>query len=173
MKVSVASTNPVKVEAVRKAFSRFYSDAEIISCDTDSGVGSMPMSESETEKGAVQRAKAAALPGMDFSVGLEGGCDEKDSGMFLMGKVTVIDSLGNIGISTTGQMLLPEQIARKLREGKELGPLMDQLTGRESVKKKEGAVGHFTKNNISRTDSFEQAVVLALVRFINKEVYDA
>jgi inosine/xanthosine triphosphatase len=173
MRVAVATTNPVKVEAVRRAFGRFWEDIEIISLAAESGVSIMPMAEAETEQGAVNRARAVAGEGIDYSVGLEGGCEERESGMYLFGKVAIIDKRGVIGISTTGQMLLPEVVARRLRKGEELGPIMDDITGQEDLKKKEGAVGYFTRNNIKRMDSFEQAVILALARFINKEAYDA
>ena len=49
---------------------------------------------------------------------------------------------------------------------------MDDLTNAKDVKKKGGAIGTFTKAEINRTESFEKAVVLALVRFINPEMYN-
>ena len=72
MRILVGSNNPVKINAVQRAFSKFW-DVEISNMEVDSGVSDMPMSDEESIKGALNRAMNAMQPNIDFSVGLEGG----------------------------------------------------------------------------------------------------
>jgi len=171
MKVIVGSKNPVKVNATKAAFSKFFSDVEVKGESVDSGVSDMPLTAKETRLGAINRAKRSLELGADYGVGLEGGVEDTDYGMFLFGRVAIIDKNNNVGLSGAEGFLLPEIIAKRIRQGEELGPVMDDVTGLPDVKKNAGAVGIFTKNEISRTDSFEKSIILALVKFINKEIY--
>jgi non-canonical (house-cleaning) NTP pyrophosphatase len=67
--------------------------------------------------------------------------------------------------------LLPERIAAELRKGWELGPLIDELTGRSGVHQAGGAFGDLTQNRLTRGASFESAITCAFMKFINKEYY--
>ena len=58
--------------------------------------------------------------------------------------------------------MLPEEIANKLRDGKELGPVMDEFTNTQNIRHTEGAVGIFTKGLIDRKSMFEHIVTLLI-----------
>jgi len=57
------------------------------------------------------------------------------------------------------------------RAGEELGPVMDDFSGRRNVKHGEGAIGIFTNGLIERTTALEIALTYALARFITPENY--
>lgn len=173
MKIAVGSQNPVKIESARRAFKKAFENCEVVGVSVSSGVSDMPMTFEETVQGAKNRAKEAIKKNnADFGVGLEGGFDKKELGMFLIGFVAVIDKEGKWGYGERGGILIPESVVRKVKEGKELGDVMDEITGEKNTKQREGAIGFFTKGLISRTESFEAAVIQSLAKFFRPEMYD-
>ena len=174
MKVVVGSKNPVKVNAVKEAFEYFFDEVVVIGTNAKSGVSDMPTTELETMQGAMNRAKESleSAKDIDFGVGLEGGIEDTNLGMLLFGRVVILDNKGNVGFSGNEGFILPEKIAKRIRQGEELGPIMDDFLGESDIKKKQGAIGVFTKGYMDRTQSFKQSVVLALVKFINPEWYE-
>ena len=83
----------------------------------------------------------------------------------------IIDKEGKKGFGISSHFELPEQIVEELLEGKELGQVMDEITGEENNKQKEGAVGFFTKGKVSRKTAYTQGLVLALIPFLHKKLY--
>jgi len=172
MKISVGSKNPVKITAVENAVKKIWSDAEIIGVEVNSGINNQPKSNEEAIQGAVNRAKLSLQQtGADIGMGLEGCVYDSKFGMFLSGWVVAINKNGEIGIGGGGGLLLPEKIASEIRNGKELGPVMDKFIGDHNTKQKQGTVGVLTNNLVSRTDAFEKSVIFALARFINPHYY--
>ncbi|MFZ1755392.1 MAG: DUF84 family protein, partial [Caldilineaceae bacterium] len=88
------------------------------------------------------------------------------------GWAAVVDRDGCLGIGAGGRVLLPESIAHRVRAGEELGPVMDDFSGRRNVKHGEGAIGIFTAGLIERTAALEVALTYALARFITPENYE-
>jgi len=173
MKIAVGSQNPVKIESVKRAFEKVFGNCEVVGASVSSGVSDMPVTFKETAEGAKNRAIAAITKvGADFGVGLEGGFEERELGTFLIGFVAVVDKNGKWGYGGRGGVLMPESVVSKVEEGKELGDIMDEITGEKNTKHREGAIGFFTKGLISRAGSFEAAVIHALAIFIRPEMYD-
>jgi inosine/xanthosine triphosphatase len=174
MRVVVGSKNPVKINATKNAFNHYFDNVDVIGTDVDSEVGDMPNTRELTLKGAITRAKKSlnSNADVDYGVGLEGGVYTTEYGMFLFGIVVIIDKNNELGISSAEGFMLPKIVADKVTQGEELGPVMDVLLGQKDVKKNQGAIGFFTKGVISRTKSFENSIVQALIKFINKELYD-
>src|SRR5688572_31292064 len=70
----VGSTNPAKVEAVRRALARLAPGCALEAVGVPSGVRAQPVGDEETRLGAEARARAAlALREADLGFGLEGG----------------------------------------------------------------------------------------------------
>lgn len=174
MKIVVGSRNPVKINATKKAFSHYFENVQVIGFKVDSEVGYMPNTRELTLMGAITRAKKAfdSDDNVDYGVGLEGGVYTTEHGMFLFGMAVVIDKNKELGISSAEGFILPKIVEDKINQGAELGPVMDQLLGQKDTKKNQGAIGFFTKGVIDRTKSFEKSIVQALIRFINKELYE-
>jgi non-canonical (house-cleaning) NTP pyrophosphatase len=68
---------------------------------------------------------------------------------------------------------MPEEIVKRVRKGKELGDVMDEIRGLKNTKQQDGAVGFFTKNLVPRTKSFEITTIYALSRFIREKMFES
>ena len=74
MKVVVGTGNPVKVAAVRRAFSRLGIECEVLGVRTVTSVGPQPVGLRTTVRGAVERALGALRSSeSDYGVGIEAG----------------------------------------------------------------------------------------------------
>ena len=90
-KVIVASTNPAKIEAVKKVFESLKRSYSLISLHVESGVSKTPLSNEEGITGCLQRIESAKKinPGGDVYVGLEGIIDSNRFGSFICGWAVV------------------------------------------------------------------------------------
>lgn len=168
IKVKVGSTNPVKIGAVEEAFRKYYPDCIVSSIETSSGVAEQPRSEEETIRGAKNRARNC-IGENDYGVGLEGGVCTIQGKMFECAWVAIIDKNGVTGLGGGLYFELPEKVAEKIRNGRELGPIMNELTGEDNVKQKMGAIGIFTKGKLDRKQAYVQIVLSALIKFVSPE----
>jgi inosine/xanthosine triphosphatase len=172
MKVAVGSKNPAKVEAVTNAFKKVFGECEVLGVFVPSGVPDMPMSLDELFQGAKNRAGAALMSlSADFGVGLEGGFEDTKQGVFLTSFVVVVSKEGILGYSRSGGLLMPERIVKEVHKGKELEEVMDEIMGEKNVGEKQGAIGFFTNNLITRSSWLENTTIHALTRFIKKEMF--
>ena len=170
--VVVGTTNPAKLAAVEQALKQIWPQVSMSSINVDSGVRAQPLSDQEAILGATTRARLAlANTDASLGIGVEGNTVEIEQGMFSTAWVAVVDRAGAIGLGSSGRFQLPEMVAQAVRQGGELGPLMDALTGEQNTKHKQGAVGILTNNLITRSAALETAVIFALTRFINPEYY--
>ncbi|KAB0286228.1 non-canonical purine NTP phosphatase [Vibrio fortis] len=166
--VIIASLNPAKINAVKSAFEAAFPQQEFDfkGVSVASGVADQPMSNEETYQGAVNRVCNAtqAISEGDFYVGLEAGIE---------GNVTfawmVIESNGQRGESRSASLMLPPQVIEKLAHANELGDVMDEVFGTDNIKQKGGAIGLLTHNQLTRSSVYHQALILALIPFVNPE----
>lgn len=169
-RIVVASTNPVKINAALRGFSRMFPQEEfsVWGVSVPSGVSDQPMSDAETRQGALNRATAAhqSAPNGDVWVGIEGGIDTSRGVMEAFAWIVVTDGK-RTGTSRTASFILPEEAAALIREGMELGDADDRLFGRSNSKQQNGSVGLLTGDVIDRLAYYEQAVILALIPFRN------
>lgn len=172
MKVLVGSKNPVKIEAVREAFSRFFPSVEVVGKEVSSSVPRQPKNQ-ETFEGAKNRALAVKALGADadFFVGLEGGIIEAFSKWFECGVMCIVDKSGKMGFGTTPHFELPESVVKELLGGKELGEVSDRLSGMKNTKQKAGMIGFLTKGIVDRKAMYVQGLLFALCPFLNEELY--
>lgn len=173
MKVVVASANPVKLEAVKVAFSQCFDDDFVFEgVSVPSGVSDQPVGSDETRQGALNRVQNAqkAMPDADFYVGLEGGVEWLGDELMVFAWM-VVRSGEKEGLARTGSFSLPPKIVSLIHEGYELGIADDMVFRRENSKQKNGAVGILTNDLVTRQSYYEQALILALIPFLNKELY--
>jgi|SRR5699024_969782 len=157
MKIAIGSKNPAKIEAVQDMFAR----DEIISADASSKVSDQPFSDTETRQGAVNRA-AGSLQAVsaDIGIGLEGGVMYVDDKLYLCNWGALVTSDNVIFTGSGARVLLPKEIDNELKKGVELGDVMDDYAKRKDVRKKEGAIGIFTNDQISRKEMFVHVIKL-------------
>ncbi|MED1203158.1 DUF84 family protein [Heyndrickxia acidicola] len=167
MKVVVGSTNPAKVEAVKIAFLDKWKDAVILSAETESGVNGQPFSDEETIEGAINRANGAVLhESADIGIGLEGGVIETKQGLCMCNWGAMSVNGSHPFIAGGARILLPEEIAVRLRGGEELGAVMDEYAQKKDVRKKEGAIGIFTAGLVTRDEMFAHVMKLLIGQYL-------
>jgi inosine/xanthosine triphosphatase len=133
------------------------------------------MSDEETLAGARGRVQNVreAVPGADYYAGLEGGCALRGEELGCFAWIAVCSLDGREGIGRTGEFFLPPVVAALVRGGMELGPANDKVFATHNSKQHGGAVGLLTNGVVPRKDYYEQTVLLALIPFLNPDMYPA
>lgn len=168
--------------------------------DAPSQVSAQPFSDDETRSGAINRAKnAASLHASatgaqpSFSVGLEGGVVDGDDFSSQIDDPSSTPSPScpimwccaymvvfcpsestpqrRFGVGKTGSFPLPPLMAALVRSGIELGDADDFVTNRVDSKRGVGTVGVLTSEIITREKYYEHALILAMTKFIQREVF--
>lgn len=172
LKIVVASENPVKINAVKEGFLPYCSSVKVDGVLVKSGVSDQPLNDVETKLGAHNRALNAKLkmPDADFWVGIEGGIEYSEKFTTAFAWIIIL-SKDKKGEARTTTFLLPPKVSELIKRGEELGSAIDIVFNKENSKQKSGAVGMLTKNKISRTELYIQAVQLALVPFNNPDLF--
>lgn len=169
LKIAVASTNPAKIKAVEDCMKGLGIHSEINAAETASGVSAQPFSIAETRQGAINRAVAALGHNFDLAIGLEGGVYELEGTMYVCNWGALASSEGKIFTAGGAQIPLPEEIAKQLRSGKELGPVMDDYANETGIRHHKGAIGILTDGLINRGEMFGHiaAILIGQYRFDN------
>lgn len=171
--VAIGSTNPVKVEAVRRVILPIWPAATLHALAVASGVSAMPMSDDEGERGAVCRAaRAREQVYADLGVGLEGAVQELPRGMYVTNWVAVVARDGRTSVAAGARLPLPECVAQQVRAGAELGQVIDRLSGQVEIRQREGTAGFLTCGLVPREEAFRIVVAFALAPFLRRELYD-
>lgn len=170
--VIVASLNPAKINAVKSAFEASFpqQNFQFRDVSVDSEVADQPMTNDETRAGALNRvanAKRAHKDG-DYYVGLEAGIEDSVTFAWM-----VIESHSQRGESRSASLMLPPVVIEKLQHANELGDVMDEVFGTENIKQKGGAISLLTHDLLTRSSVYHQALVLALIPFVNPEHFPA
>lgn len=174
MKVAVGSENPVKINAVKHAFSVVWPKKkfEVIGISVKSGVTDQPMSDEEGIKGATNRAKKALKElKADYGVGLEGGMHKIGKKWFDSGWIVIIDKKGRVGIGSSARIETAPAIVKLVKKGVELGAADDKIFKKKHSKQKEGHFGLMTNGIITRKDGYMHGIVFALSRFLHPELF--
>lgn len=164
-KIAVASKNPAKIRAVEDCLAELAIQCEITAVETDSGVSAQPFSVEETRQGAVNRAVAAVAGGFDFAVGLEGGVYDFDGTLYLCNWGALSTADGKVYTAGGAQIPLPDVIAQKLRDGLELGPVMDEYANETGIRHDKGAIGILTAGLLNRGEMFGHIVKLLIGQY--------
>jgi len=168
MDVAVGSTNPVKRRATERALASAGVEATVEAVAVDSGVSEQPRGAAETARGARTRARNAR-EGSDLGVGIEGGVDDETpvDGLALVMYAAVTDG-ERTELAAGPAIRLPAEIARRVRDGAELGPVMDDALDTEGLKERAGAAGALTGGATDRTEALSTAVAGALGPFVTE-----
>jgi len=166
MDVGVGSGNPVKVAATERALAG--RDVTVEAVPVESGVSEQPRGRAETVTGAENRARRALAAGdYDLGVGIEGGVATPSDldGRFLIMWAAATDG-DRTGRGGGPSFRLPDDVAARVAAGEELGPVMDEVLGREGVAREGGAAGALTDGAVDREAALATAVAGALGPFV-------
>ncbi|ETX11500.1 xanthosine triphosphatase [Marinomonas ushuaiensis DSM 15871] len=177
IRIIVGSTNPVKVNSAKNAFSAAFPD-HTIRCEgfsASSGVADQPMTEHETRLGAQNRVRYCAqqyTKTADYLVAMEGGVDEFEEGAVTFAYVAIINCKNNtLMTGRSANLPLPNKVFKRLKNGEELGLVMDDLFNTSNIRQKGGAIGLLTNHNATRESIYTQALILALAPALHPEHY--
>ncbi len=164
VKIAIGTKNPAKIKAGELAGREL--SAELISIEVPSEVSEQPFSDEETIEGALNRAKNAMRETQaDFGLGLEGGVVKTPYGLFICNWGALVTKENKSFVSGGARIKLPDEIADELYSGRELGPVMDEYTKKQDIRKSEGAVGIFSNGRIKRDRMFEHIIELLVGQY--------
>jgi inosine/xanthosine triphosphatase len=163
---AIASGNPAKINAVSAVLTEIGFTFDLLHEETDSGVSAQPFSLEETRLGAVNRAKQALNGGLDAAIGLEGGVYVLEGTLYLCNWGALITKEGALYTAAGAQIPLPSDIAAPLKEGMELGPVMDEYAQETGIRKHKGAVGILTAGLVNRDEMFQHIVKLLMGQYL-------
>jgi inosine/xanthosine triphosphatase len=171
MEIVIASLNPVKINAVREAFSHHFPAAalDFQPLQTDSGVSDQPLSDQETRQGARNRARNArqSRPGANYWVGLEGGVEKIDGQLMAFAWMAVLGRCETLSVARSVSLPLPPAVSQLMDEGLELGEANDRVFSTVNSKHAGGAFGLLTHGRYTRESVYVQALSIALTPFVN------
>ncbi len=185
MKVVIASKRAPKVNGVLRAFQKISHHPEFNAVvfepmEIESGVNATPLTVDELLTGARQRAEAAyakGIVGMNsdeklIAVGVEGGISVFQGRAFLQSWACVFDG-SRMSFGSSGSIEIPAALSDSLiRDGADLGTIIDLFAEQQNVRSKQGTWGILTEDLVTREDSFELAALNALAPFFNKKMYE-
>ena len=186
-RIALGSDRAAKIMAVRASIARVaevdpaWRDANVVARAVETDAPAMPMNDWELMSGARQRAIAVReilrqqRLEADLYVGLEGGfhsisVDGKWH-TFLRGWAYVTNGTrDSFGMSPSIEV--PQAIVNDVVRGKrELGIVIDDFAGIRDVRSKQGAWGVLSRDLLTRSMSFEAALIAAFAPFYNSQMY--
>ncbi len=177
MKFIVASSNPVKINAVKLAVAEHFPEAHVEGLEAPSGVRPQPLSDEETMRGATNRAKAVRQLALQrqlitptqpsLCIGLEGGVFHPEFALDVQELwstvwAVALDEKDHLFQSNGARFPLPAHIATLLHQGQEMGPALGELLGDADARKKYGMIGYLTGHFTNRTQEYASIASLAI-----------
>jgi len=187
MLIALGSDRAAKIMAVRACIARIGSvdgawrEASVTARAVETNAPAMPLTDWQLMHGARQRAEAVREQlksegtSAQFYVGLEGGFHslsvDDEWHTFLRGWAYVSDGTrGSFGSGPS--VAVPHLIADMVIDGKrELGEVIDEVAGELDVRSRQGAWGVLSRDLLTRSMSFEAALIAAFAPFYNSDLY--
>ena len=159
-----------------------WANANVVARRVEVSVPAMPLTDWQLMQRARDRAFAAqdALKARklqaDIYVGLEGGFHsvsiEGEWHTFLRGWAYPTDGGERGAFGAAPSITVPPDIVKNVVEGrKELGVVIDEVTGGRDIRSKQGAWGVLSRDLVTRSLSFELALIAAFAPFYNAKMY--
>ena len=185
--IALGSDRAAKIMAVRACVARVatidpaWTNANVVARRVEVNVPAMPLTDWQLMEGARERALAvrdslhSRRLEADIYVGLEGGFHSISIGgewhTFLRGWAYATDGEKN-AFGAAPSISVPAEIVKKVVQGRlELGAVIDQVTGGRDIRSKQGAWGVLSRDLVTRSMSFEVALIAAFAPFYNPNLY--
>ncbi len=158
-----------------------WRDVNVVARAVTTNVPAMPLTDWQLMQGARERALAvrdllrSQRLEAEIYVGLEGGFHtisiEGEWHTFLRGWAYAFDGKrGCFGSSPS--ITVPDALVKSVIEGRrELSLVIDEVSGKRDVRSREGAWGVLSRDLVTRSMSFELALIAAFAPFYNSEMY--
>ena len=168
IKIAVGTTSEQKLKYLKEVLKDLKVKAELFPVAAKSGVAEQPKTTGETEKGAINRAIAAAneVKDEDFSIGIEVGYHQEKQGYEMFCWVAILDKSGYQISSQSHKFLLPKYFQDLLQKDIYLGNNLDGYLQKSKDRKHKKYVDDIVRH---RKPFIENALRNALIRYLNKE----
>ncbi len=175
MDVCVGSTNPTKLKGTKEAFDMFFKDVNIRGYNIQTNLPPQPIGLELIMEGARRRAIASLDigEGCDFGVGIEAGFIPIENVYFDVQVAFVIDKNGKGFYGFSPIFIIPRMFVEKIFSGeyKELEEIVDDYFHTRNIGEKGGFVSLLTRGRVRREHLVFYAVAMALIPFINQDLY--
>jgi len=159
-----------------------WANANIVARRVEISAPAMPLTDWQLMEGARERALAvrdslhSRRLEADIYVGLEGGFHSISIGgewhTFLRGWAYATDGERS-AFGGAPSISVPAEIVKNVVQGRrELGIVIDEVSGGRDVRSKQGAWGVLSRDLVTRSMSFELALIAAFAPFYNPKLYD-
>lgn len=176
--IAVGSENPVKISAVKNVMQKLLGKVKICGVKVSSDTPPQPIGLSQTLKGALNRAEKALqkITDAELGVGIEAGIIDtvlNNKTHYLDFQYCVIvDKKGTKTFGAGPGFEYPPIVTQKVtQENREVGEIMEKITGIKNLGKKMGAIGYLSHGLMNRTKLTELAVLMAMLPRINIKLY--
>lgn len=175
MKILMGTKNPGKMEGAKRAFEKYFENVEIEGVAVESEVSNQPTNE-EIYQGARNRVKNIKEYAKqnnieaDFYIASEAGLTNF-LGKWIDVNVAIIENKDEMqSVGTSQGFEIPERYVDDIL-ATELGVVMDKIFSQHNLGKGKGGINYLTKDQVSRIDLTEGAFVMALVKFLNEDIW--
>lgn len=185
--IALGSDRAAKIMAVRASVARVaaidpeWADVNVVARRVETSAPAMPLTDWQLMEGARERALAVRDSlrtrrlEADIYVGLEGGFHSISIGgewhTFLRGWAYATDGERS-AFGAAPSISVPQEIVKNVVQGRrELGAVIDEVTGARDVRSKQGAWGVLSRDLVTRSMSFELALIAAFAPFYNPKFY--
>ena len=175
MKILMGTKNPGKIEGAKEAFEKYFDNVEIEGIAVDSEVGNQPFNQ-EILQGAKNRVKnlkkyaAENQIKADYYISSEAGITNSLGEWIAINCAVIEDKNGLQSVGTSQGYPIPDQYIEEIKE-LDLGKVMDKLFSGKELNKGKGGISYLTKNEVSRIDLTKNAFVMALIKYINGNIW--
>lgn len=177
MKLALWTLRTPKIDGIKDGvtacpyFAGKTDSIEYICENVPSDISDMPLTIEEIMLGAKNRADNLKKMGIDadYYVGIEGGTTRIGDRAYLFGCVYVGSASGEGHHGFSPFVEVPQSVDTMLyREGKDLGKVMGELSGRVNIASENGSMGAWTDDMLTRRDQFSVAFQAAIAPFFNQ-----
>ena len=171
----MGTQNTWKIEGAKQAFEKYFENIEIEGVAVESEVGAQPVNE-EIFKGAKNRIKNLKKYAQendikaDYFIASEAGITNAFGAWIDINAAVIEDKNGEVSTGISQGFEIPEKYVDEVK-ATELGKLMDRLFSGKELGKSKGGINFLTKDEVTRIDLTRNAFVMALIKFINGEVW--
>ena len=185
--IALGSDRAAKIMAVRASVARVatidpeWNDVNVVARRVETSAPAMPLTDWQLMEGARERALAvrdslhSRRLEADIYVGLEGGFHSISVGgewhTFLRGWAYATDGEKS-AFGAAPSISVPAEIVKNVVQGRrELGVVIDEVAGGRDIRSKQGAWGVLSRDLVTRSLSFELALIAAFAPFYNPKFY--
>jgi len=174
MKINVGSKNPVKIEAVKEAFSLYFNDLIVKGFKVDSKVIPQPKKLEEITKGAINRS-IGCFNDCNYSVGIESGIfpvNEALTNYMNISCSVIYDGKRIVGIGLSPGFEYPNFVIEEIfGKKREVAKIFDEKFKTLNIGKEGGAISILSNGKYLRKELHRVGTIMALLPIINKELY--